>query len=168
MELLLTVNKNATGWYHQRKARYWIDGIAKTLKETIVQQRQSEGRGSAKSVDLAAIQIARLSILTGLLVGLHAYRQQKRSQNSPGISVGSSISRAEGYWKEAFGEIMTGLQQNLQPAVVEPVAKKPAEDDWELEFRKTSGAEGELAIAEKGRRYGESESRLFEPLTASS
>lgn len=154
IELLLAMGKGSTGWGTQRKLRHWVNQINSSLNEA----------AAPLTPHMHDIDIPRLSILTGLVIGLSAYRQQSRDAGTKPeqrLSVRLALHAAERYWLEAFGQAMQSLMDmQASPAS----AQQPAasiEDDWEREFKKSNV---ELEAVEAARRADHAREASLIPL----
>ncbi|PWN22535.1 hypothetical protein BCV69DRAFT_311333 [Microstroma glucosiphilum] len=126
IELLLTLQNGSTGWGTQRKLRQWVD---------LVNQSLSSAEAPSIPHLEPSVAVPRLSILTGLLVGLTAYKQQNQSENRQGLSVRRALQAAESHWLVCFGEVMQGL---ASLGKVEDQSSSE-EDVWESEFTQQTG-----------------------------
>lgn len=144
IELLLTTSKGSVGWGTQRKLRHWVNQINSSLVEA------SSAGGIETSATTAAtsltpmmhgVDVPRLSILTGLVVGLSAYRQQNKDKDAR-LSVRLALRAAESYWLEAFAHAMQALMDINSPPIEQAAAATSPESEWELEFKKSSNVAG--------------------------
>lgn len=155
VELLLATGKGSTGWGTQRKLRHWVNQINSSLNEA----------AAPLTPLMQDIDIPRLSILTGLVIGLSAYRQQSRDAGTKPeqrLSVRLALHAAERYWLEAFGQAMQSLMDMQSPPVAS--ASQPSaslEDDWEREFKKSNV---ELEAVEAARRADRAREASLVPL----
>jgi hypothetical protein len=127
IELLLTLQNGSTGWGTQRKLRQWVDLINESISGAEMPAIPPLEPGLA---------VPKLAILTGLLVGLTAYRQQHQSENRQGLSVKRALQAAETHWLVCFEEVMQGLASLSK---VEEQKSSAEEDVWESEFTQQAG-----------------------------
>lgn len=127
IELLLTLQNGSTGWGTQRKLRQWVDTVHESL---------SSAEAPAIPHLEPGMALPKLAILTGLLVGLTAYKQQNQTENRQGLSVRRALQAAESHWLVCFEEVMQGL---ASLGKVEEAKTSSEEDVWESEFTQQAG-----------------------------
>ncbi|CAO1632596.1 unnamed protein product [Sympodiomycopsis kandeliae] len=129
IEALLLQRNGSTGWRTQADLKRWA--------EQIVKASHTDSRSDHD------IGLARFAIATGLVVGLGAYRQQSRSQQSNNTpSQGLNVSRAffaiQAQWITSFHEI---LESHLASSI-----SNTDDDEWEKEFVQVSHQDDTLSL----------------------
>ncbi|KAN0064886.1 hypothetical protein ACQY0O_001943 [Thecaphora frezii] len=158
--LQIEVNDGSTGWSTRRALQLWIESIVAGMSAV-------EATGQPESFKASrGLPVPRLAVLTGLLQGLYALREQRRGRRamSPldeiaalranpklGLRAGPYLSAVEDEWIVTFAEILEALGG---PSSVDAAAAADASssssgtveaNDWEKEFRKRTAQLGSSA-----------------------
>lgn len=134
VEQLLHERNGSIGWGTQSALKKWADVVAKVCSESATTSTTTAITLSNHK-DTSQLQgLPRFAILTGLLVGLGAYRQQQRQKKQdpstvnekPALDVTRAFHAAQYHWVEAWH---LHLEQRM------PI-ENPTRDDneWEKEF----------------------------------
>ena len=132
VELLLKSQLGSIGWGTRRKLYNWVNSIivASRLDVTVTTPHPPPAELEA----LRGQPIPRLSILTGLILGLNAVDEKRKAASGEvGLSIKACVRKVEDEWIVTLSEC---LELGAAPYMPRPVQLSPSEQDaWEQEFR---------------------------------
>lgn len=164
IDLILATQKGSGSWSSQRRLRAWVELVHGSLLDVNLDLR-------APSEHMAEVPVPRLALLTGLVVGLSAYKLQRGDSprgedgKSKTIDVRTALRAAESHWVQAFGDAIQQLRGidllNVTPSPSETTDQ--AESQWEREFARSTGRD-DFTIVKQGRRSAEARRASLVPL----
>ncbi|KDN53399.1 hypothetical protein K437DRAFT_253095 [Tilletiaria anomala UBC 951] len=142
VELLLKSRLGSVGWGTKRKLYNWVTSIILACRYDI-----SASLPDPAPTEMQALQgqpIPRLAILSGLLLGLHAVKEEQKTsgQAQSALSLRSCLRKVEDEWIVSFSECLELVGQIYLPQTTATSRQQSnPRDAWEQEFRKHEQAQ---------------------------
>ena len=135
-DLLLKLRLGSIGWGTRRRLSNWVSSIVSACQLDIA--ASVVGPIPPELQHLDGQPVARLSILTGLLLGLNAVREQHKGSGiaSSGLSVRSPLRKVEDEWIVAMSECLEISNRVYAPPAQISSQEEEGTDAWEREFKK--------------------------------